>query len=228
MKRIFPLISFILTLVLSASCARLPPIVPDRGSRPDGTIASRTDIFPSGRWQLTHAIDAAVMGEKKSGLLGVSVLSSSNRTLQCALMTVEGFVLFAGRFDGLLTVERALSPFDRPGFAKGLMDDLILLFFMPDGLMLQTGVLPDGASVSRFGSDSSGGETIDVLIRDDHAWAVHKYDSRHRLERSIEASGMTGIGSGEEVPFARRLTLKRHGLMGYQLDLRLVEAVALP
>lgn len=94
--------------------------------------------------------------------------------------------------------------------------------------MQQTGVLPDGASVSRFGSGSSGGETIDVIIRDDHSWAVHKYASRHRLERSIEASGMTGVGSEAELPIARRLTLKRHGLVGYQLDLRLIEAVALP
>lgn len=95
------------------------PILPDRGSGPGGLIASRSDIFPSGRWQLTHAIDATVMGEKKSGLLGVSVLSSADRTLRCALMTIEGFVLFSGRFDGQLTVERALSPLIGPDSPRG-------------------------------------------------------------------------------------------------------------
>ena len=35
-----------------------------------------------------------------------------------ALMTVEGFVLFSGRYDGKLTVDRAIEPFDRPGFER--------------------------------------------------------------------------------------------------------------
>jgi hypothetical protein len=223
MKRILPLL-FI--LALSASCARLPKIVPDTCSAPGASMAPYTAVFPSGRWQLTHTIDAIVMGKKRSGLVGVSVLSSSDRTLQCALMTVEGFVLFAGRYNGRLTVERALPPFDRPGFAKGLIDDLIFLFFKPDGPIQKTGVLPDGASVSRFGS--SDGEAIDVILRDDHAWAVQKYSLRHKLERSIEATDVASVGSGDGIAFARHLTLQRHGFMGYQLDLRLVEAVPLP
>ncbi|MFH0727451.1 MAG: hypothetical protein V2B19_14070 [Pseudomonadota bacterium] len=230
MKRIFPFILLTLISSLSSSCARLPQIVSESGSNSVVPIVPLGGIFPSGRWQLTHAIDAIVMGGEKSGLLGVSVLSSSDRTLRCALMTLEGFVLFAGRFDGRLTVERALPPFDRPGFAKGLIDDLILLFFPPEGAIQQTGKLPDGARVSRFGSSWDG--TIDVIIRDDHTWSVHKYASRHRIERSIEASDIGGIGSGSGSGkgscFAGRLTLKRHGLSGYQLNLRLVDAVALP
>jgi hypothetical protein len=225
MKPFSPLILFILIAALSASCARLPRIVPDSRSVSDASSAPCT-VFPSGRWQLTHVIDAIVMGEKKSGLLGVSVLSSSDRSLRCALMTVEGFVLFAGRYDGRLIVERALSPFDRPGFAKGLIDDLILLFFKPDGPLQETGVLPDGVSVCRFGAPAGG--TIDVSHRDGHAWAVHKYASRHQLERSVEAWDAADTGSGERIPFPGHLRLKRHGLMGYQLDLRLFEALALP
>lgn len=222
MKRFLPLL---LVLALSASCARLPRIMPDTRSVPEASIAPFT-VFPSGRWQLTHAIEAIVPGGKKSGLIGVSVLSSSERRLECALMTLEGLVLFAGRYDGRLIIERALSPFDRPGFAKGLIDDLLLLFFKPDGAMLKTGVSPDGARVSRFGS-SSGGAT-DVVLRGDHAWAVHKYSSGHKLERSIEARDRVPVGAAEEIVFAGHLTLKRHGLMGYQLDLRLVDATPLP
>lgn len=221
MKRIFPLF---FVVALSASCASLPQIIPDTRSGPD--VAALSALFPAGRWQLTHAIDAFVPGGKKSGLVGVSVLSSADRTIECALMTLEGFVIFSGRYDGRLTVGRALPPFNRPGFAKGLIDDLMMLFFQPDGPMQQVGVLPDGAGVYRFGV--FGGGTTDVILRDDHAWSIQKYSSRHKLERSIEASGGEGAGAADGMIPAQHLTLKRHGFMGYQLDLRLVDAIRLP
>jgi hypothetical protein len=222
MKRLFPLL-FI--LALSASCANLPQIMPDTRCAPDAAMALST-VFPSGRWQLTHAMDAIVPGGKKSGLIGVSVLSSADRSIACALMSLEGFVIFSGRYDGRLTVDRALPPFNRPGFAKGLIDDLMMLFFKPDGPMQKTGMLPDGAGVYRFGA--SGGGTTDIILRDDHAWSVQKYSSRHQLERSVEARDRGVTGAGDGIALTQHLTLKRHGFMGYQLDLRLVDAIRLP
>jgi hypothetical protein len=222
MKRFFPLL-FI--LVLNAACASLPQIKPDTRSATDAATTLHT-VFPVGRWQLTHTIDAMVPGGKRSGLVGVSVLSSADRTIECALMTLEGFVIFTGRYDGRLTVERALPPFNRPGFAKGLMDDLMMLFFKPDGPLLQAGVLPDGAGVYRF--KASGGGTTDVILRDDYCWSVQKYSSRHKLERSIEADDGGRMGAADGLALAKHLTLKRHGFMGYQLDLRLVDASHVP
>lgn len=223
MRRLLPLI---LVSALIASCSQLPKIVLDTPSALDSSISPARDIYPSGRWQLTHSIEATVPGGKKSGLIGVSVLSSADRTIECALMTVEGFVLFSGRYDGMLTVERVLPPFDRPGFAKGLMDDLMLLFFKPDVPLPTSGVLPDGSRVSRFSSPE--GETTDVIIRDDHHYAICKYSPKDRLERSIEAYHTGIISPAGTISFAKSMMLKRHGLIGYQLDLRLVEAVPLP
>jgi hypothetical protein len=222
MKRFFPLL-FI--LALSAACARLPQIMPATRSATDAATALHT-VFPEGRWQLTHTIDAMVPGGKKSGLVGVSVLSSADRTIACALMTLEGFVIFSGRYDGRMTVDRALQPFNRPGFAKGLMDDLMMLFFKPDAPLREAGVLPDGAGVYRF--EASDGGTTDVILRNDHCWSVQKYSSRHKLERSIEASDRGSMGVADGITLAKHLTLKRHGFMGYQLDLQLVEAIGLP
>jgi hypothetical protein len=221
-------ISFLITLsVLIVSCARLPDIMPDTDGMRDGTILSCNNLFPQGRWQLTHTIEAIVPGGKKSGLVGASVISSHDRSVQCALMTIEGFVLFSGRYDGKLIVERAVTPFDRPGFAEGLMNDLILLFLKPAAPLKKTGFV-DGIRVCRFISPTDG--AIDVLIGKGQAWQVHKYSPRHKLERTIEARGR-GWGLVDKTEggfFAKNMTLRRHGILGYQLDLQLVEAIPLP
>ena len=215
-----------LLLILTAfivSCARLPVIVPDKEGIGEGANSSCQLLFPQGRWQVTHAIDAIVLGEEKKGLLGASVISSKDRTIQCALMTVEGFVLFSGRYDRELTVERAIPPFDRPGFAEGLIKDLMLLFFIPEAPMTQSG-LTDGAQVCRFMSEKDG--TIDVFIDKDQAGWIHKYSPQHKLERTVNAWGRRDIS--DSISFAEHMTLKRHGWVGYQLYLRLIEAVPLP
>jgi hypothetical protein len=222
MKRILFLI---IVLALFASCARLPNIVPDTDRVRDRSILSCNNLFPQGRWQLTHTIEATVPGGKKSGLVGASVISSHDRTVQCALMTVEGFVLFSGRYDGKLVVERAVAPFDRPGFAEGLMSDLMLLFLKPEAPVIKTGLI-DGMHGCRYISLKDG--AIDVFVRNDQAWQAHKYSSQHKLERTIEARSRVPMASASGGFFAKNITLKRHGILGYQLDLQLVEAIPLP
>ncbi len=222
MKRILFLI---IVLALFVSCARLPNIVPDTDRVRDRSILSCNNLFPQGRWQLTHTIEATVPGGKKSGLVGASVISSHDRTVQCALMTVEGLVLFSGRYDGKLVVERAVAPFDRPGFAEGLMSDLMFLFLKPEAPVIKTGVI-DGMRGCRYISPKDG--AIDVFVRNDHAWQAHKYSSQHKLERTIEAHNRVPMASAGGGFFAKDITLKRHGILGYQLNLQLVEAIPLP
>ncbi len=222
MKRISLLM---VLLALLASCARLPKIEPYPNPLQNEFVFNCDSVFPSGRWQVHHAIEATVPGGKKSGLMGVSVFSSDDRSIRCALMTIEGFVLFAGAFDGQLTIERAVGPFERPGFAQGLMADLMLLYFRPQGLLYKTGRFSDGERVCRYLSQAK--EFTDVIVRDNQTWTVLKYSSRKRLERSIEARDVLKKGMDEDFPFANYITMKRHGLLGYQLDLRLMEAIAL-
>jgi hypothetical protein len=216
MKHLFLLITLVLSL---AACAQLPEIYPDTASLLSETASECGQVFPQGRWQLYHIIQATVPGGQKSALTGVSVISSQDRSIQWALMTVEGFVLFSGRYDGTLSIDRAISPFDRPGFAQGLMDDLKMLFFEPQGRRLMTGRLETGGHVCRFGLPEI---TTDVVIKNDGTWAINRYDSSRRLTRSIAADEITFIGSNQ---FAKHLILKNHSMIGYQLELRLVEAI---
>lgn len=226
MKR---LLFLIMALLLVAGCGQLPKIVPLSDPLSDNSDFLLTKVFPTGRWQLTHTIEATVPGGvKKSALIGVSVLSSADRSVSCALMTVEGFVLFAGRYAaGTLTVERAVSPFDRQGFAKGLLDDLILLFFKPDQPLLMSGIFTDGGRVTRFHSPE--GEVTDVVVSGGDRYEIHKYSSGQSLERSIEARGLVPLSeTSTSAAFAADLTLRRQGLLGYELHMRLVEALPLP
>ena len=222
MKKLALLISLTALIV---SCVRLPDIMPNANHVRNDAIQTCNHLFSKGRWQLTHTIEAIVPGGKKIGLVGASVVSPHERTIQCALMTVEGFVLFSGCYDEKLAIERAVSPFDRPGFAEGLINDLRLLFLKPKASRIKTGFV-DGMHVCRFMSSTEG--AIDILFGNDQTWKVHKYSLNHKLERTIEARGQMLTDETDGTFFAKKMTLKRHGILGYQLNLQLVEAIPLP
>ncbi len=214
---------FLFTALLASltACARLPGINPDGVSSSHEAASVCSRIFPKGRWQLYHTIEATAPGNHKNTLSGVAVISSEQRSIQWALMTVEGFVLFSGRFNGRLIIDRAIAPFDRPGFAQGLMADLMMLYFPPHEPLLATGCLETGDHVCRY---SETGGTTDFLIKDDDTWAIRRYDSGRKLSRSVAADRMTVIDGNQ---FPERMILQRPGLLGYRLELTLVEAVPL-
>lgn len=218
MKRI---LIFIAVLISLTACARLPEIqMPTASDSVPSHLACRA-LFPQGRWQMHHAIEATVPGGGKTLVTGVTVISSRDRTIDFALMSVEGFVILSGRFDGDLTVDRAISPFDRPGFAQGLIDDLMLLFFVPRGPLCMTGQVARQHRICRYCLPE---QTTDIIVTTDPMWQIRQYSARKRLSRSIDAGDPMNIANA---PFAQRITLKNHGLLGYRLVLNLLEAIPL-
>lgn len=203
------------------SCAQLPMI---HSNHPDGHLPHAEsescclNIFPQGRWQLYHTIEAIVPGNAHSRLTGVSVLDSRDRTLQWALMTLEGFVLFSGRFDGTLQIDRAVAPFDKKEFAQGVLEDLRLIFLKPLGIQ-DVGYSDEGELVCRH-SNNEG--TTDIVVKADHKWLVRHYSTGNRLSRTIQGDQMIHIGASV-IP--KHLILKNHALIGYQLDMQLVDAI---
>lgn len=213
--------TFSLVVALSAfiaACSQVPKVVFQ--SAFDGAPDYCEQPFSEGRWQLHHLIEAKVHGRSMGQLTGVSVISAADRTIECALMTIEGLVLFSARYDGKLTVMRAVAPFDRPGFARGLVDDLMLLFFKPTAPLQSRGLLPGGEAVCRYGAGD--GAVVDTVFKDRRHWAVYRYSTGGRLERTIE-------GESAAAAFfpAAHLTIKSHGRMEYVLKLKLLEALPL-
>lgn len=211
----------VIAVVLLAACARLPEIIIDPVSAAGGFEPACRMPFPRGTWQLQHAIDATVRGRAMGRLVGVMVLSEPERSIQCALMTIEGLVLFSARYDGRLTVERAVDPFDRPGFADGLIDDLKLIFLAPE-------------AAGRFGR-TAGGDVIcryphidhqltDIVVKDPDHWMINRYNDQGRLLRRVWAEGDAAARKAGRSGIARHITLESRSASDYRLELTLIEA----
>jgi hypothetical protein len=210
-----------LLLCLLASCAGLPPVTPGGDALragADEAFAPGT-VFPEGRWQLLHAIQAELPGGRTLVMLGLTVMSSTGRSCRSVLMTLEGFVVFDGEHDGRLTVHRALPPFDSPHFAEGLMEDIRLVFFAPEGPVVATGTLPDGGAVRRHRLPDGG--TVDVELLPGADWRIRRYDASEVLTRTVRARH----GLKDQHGFPEAVELTATGGQDYRLTLTLLEAV---
>ena len=112
-------------LVLSIGCVSLQE---NAGPKVTDHLPGFYAIFPVGRWESVHRIEATFRGNSSS-LLGVTKGEPSERRLQSLLLTPEGFILFDAELsEGGIAVRKAVAPFDSPAFARGLMEDVSLLF----------------------------------------------------------------------------------------------------
>ena len=205
---------WLLALLLAAGpygCAGPPVLVPA------GDASFCPAIFLQGRWQVVHAIEATYPDASRGLLVGVTQLSSSNRTLDCTLMTVEGFVLFQASDAGNLEIRRALPPFDRPGFAAGLLADVRLVLLAPAG-GATSGRTADGRAVCRYAC--AGDQTTDIAA-EPGGWRLERFDAAGRLRRTAILRTSTG-----NLP--QHISLQAHGAAGYRLNLKLISAACLP
>lgn len=121
-------VRFLLILsLLLASCSSLPEI------RPSADVTGKMSACPSPfvvqKTRFIHAIEAAMAGETRAVMIGVTVADPAARTLSCALLSPEGLVFFEASRTSIGTqISRALPPFDKVDVARGLMDDIELIF----------------------------------------------------------------------------------------------------
>ncbi|MFZ7126067.1 MAG: hypothetical protein ACOWWM_07945 [Desulfobacterales bacterium] len=212
---------------LAAACSHLPELHPEThedpaAHRPEPLSACRA-VFPPRPVQMVHSIDAKFPGGRQSGLVGVTVVFPAERRIHCVLMTVEGVVLFSARYDGTLSVEHAVSPFDRKGFGEGLMADLVLIFLAPGDPFELQGRYADGDWGCRYRART--GEVTDVRPGAGETWSIRRYTSTSRLSRSVDASGVPADASeGVSYAYPRQMMLTGSGPGGYVLSLTLIEA----
>jgi len=203
-----------------AACSRLPTLQPVPISSDDPLPAACRAVFPQGKWQFTHAIEAAYPGGGEKLLMGVTVVDPVQQTVDCALMTVEGFVLLQAHMGKTLRVERAVSPFDREGFAAGMLADIRLMFLEPAAEHIQTGwpggqAAPDDKPVCRY----TGKAGITTDVRPGSGWQIRRYAARGNLVRTVVAEP-----AGGQAGFPGRLRLRATGPAGYTLEMKLIGA----
>jgi len=181
-------------------------------------------VFPQGNLQLVHAIDFAL--QDGSGTAVVGVTSLNDKTIACALITVEGLTLFEAvfRHDTSFEVKRAVPPFDTPEFAAGLIGDIRAIFQPPPGRgsrgQLLLSVPAAGlTAVCRY-KDPDGG-VVDVLPDVDGCWQIRSYTPDGAMDRTIV--GRSCREQGESL-IPDYIELKTYGRRGYTLKMTLIRA----
>ena len=202
----------LLGFVLLMSCAGLPQLKPADSATISKTISACENAFPQGKWQFAHVIAATLPGGREAQLVGVTELSSNSQKIHAVMMTIEGLVLFDGLFDGRLTINRGIAPFDSKQFAGGLMEDIRLIFFKPTGEPIDGGLTEDGFQVCRYRVSEDA--VVDVMIRSEGKLEIRKYRNG-RLTRKVV--------SGAD-PVSEKIAFTAYEPASYRLNLRLISA----
>ena len=210
---------------LFVSCAGLPQL--HRGPEPESAEMRRACLgfYPAGRWQLLHTIQAELPGGQKGFLMGVTRLSSRERSARAVMMTPEGFVVFDAHDDGTVRVGRAVAPFDNEAFAKGVMTDIRLIFFKPLADEITAGASAAGAAVCRY--LRADGHVIDVVQLEKNHWETRLYHTNHRMKRLVKSMLSENPTDGNPWGLADKIELTALGTPAYKLILNLVEAIPL-
>lgn len=211
-------------LLMAASCSQLPKVQPAVGTALLKNSSDCRRLFPQGRWQFQHAITAVFPGERKSLLMGVSIVSAESGSIRSILMTVEGLVVFDAEYDREIRVLRALPPFDSEPFSLEMIHDLRLIFFMPEGDPDETGTLQSGSILCRYRPPDR--PVVDIIRLSDDHWQLQRYNRLFRKERTVDIFFTDNFRyNGHHIP--GRMKLTAWGYAGYTLDLDLIEAVLL-
>ena len=198
------------TLFLTA-CAALPRIKAADNAQVLAAVSACNDAFPQGKWQFTHVIRATLSDGGEAQLMGVTEISSNPEQIHAVMMTIEGLVLFDAQEDGELTIKRGVAPFDSKAFARGLMEDIQLIFFKPAGNPI-VGLTEDGLPVCRY--RVSDKIVVDVIAGSDGNLEILKCENE-RLTRRV---------THESNPLPEKITLTAYGPARYGLDLKLIDA----
>lgn len=174
-------------------------------------------VYPEGRWQFVHSVEFTMANGAGSTVVGVTVLDGNE--VRCALMTIEGFTLFAARYTGRLKVIRAVPPFNKPAFAAGLMNDVRAIFVRPSGKEILYGRLRQEPDCCRI--ITADGRVTDIMPSANDCWRINTYSSRRIKTRTIVARSCRTVDA-TRIPGELELTVP--GPTGYTLKMTLLSA----
>ncbi len=194
------------------SCKSLPDIEPINSA--ETKLGSNS--FLDKKYQLTHSIKAELPNGDKALFIGLTLIDPAQKSINAIIMTVEGIILFDVTYiNNTALINRSMPDFNSSGFAEGLTDDLKLIFFAPDCAELVSGRLKD-KNITRY--KCKEGTVIDVLTKKNIITEVRKYNSFNSLIRTVNFLSINQQGLPEKIE------LIAHGLFGYSLYMKLINA----
>lgn len=215
-----PFVPVLLIALAAGGCAApraLSPLDPALASR---VSADCRRPFLKETRRLVHALEAELPDGARGAGIGVLLADPVKGTFRTMLMTVEGWVLFDIEKDRTLNLRRAVPPFDAPGFARRMEEDIGLAFFPPGAAPPDVGLDGDGNPVCRFARQD--GREVHVLNRAGGGAEVRLYGQGHELQKSVVIPSFNRDGLAERIEIRSRLW------PSYTLRLRLIEGEAGP
>ena len=218
-------IGWILLLCLALTACGLPhlqPVAPERQS----AISSRCQrVFLQSPWQMVHSIRTVLPNGEQQTAMAVIQVCPDTPLIRCVMMSIEGIVLFEGRYDGDITVNRAIPPFDEEKFAETLFSDIRLAFCPPEAHAEKIGLLESRTPGCRYQIKDGG--FVEVALKAESSWTLRRYSSRGRRQQTIEASlprseNNAAAGAAHAIP--ESIKIVHHGLFSYTLTLDLIRA----
>ncbi len=172
-------------------------------------------VFPAGPWESVHRIEATIRGGSSS-LLGVTKGEPSEHRLQTVLLTPEGFVLFDAELqEGRIAVRKAVAPFDSPAFARGLMEDVSLLFLPPQVKPTTWRKETDGTMICNW--EERDEPHMEIRGSTDGGWRILRRDKKGKVLKKVVLNGPFVNG------LASRVDLRAFKPASYRLRLTLVQ-----
>ena len=207
-------IFLLLGMLFLTACSGIPHIIAVDTALMPKTLKTCGTVFPEGKWQFAHVIEATLPGGGNSQLMGVTEVSSNPERIHAVMMTIEGLVLFDGLEDGKLTIRRGVAPFDSRGFAKGLMDDIRLMFLKPGGEPMGAGITDNGFEVCRY--RVSDHVVVDVMVRPDRMFEIREYGNEQLTRKVVIELNARSI--------PEKIAFTAYEPADYRLNLRLISA----
>jgi hypothetical protein len=201
------------SLILSIGCVSLPEktMTPSSSADLRGCYA----IFPTEPWESIHRIETTIRGGSSS-LLGVTKGEPSERRFQSVLLSPEGFVLFdAERRENGIAVRKAVAPFDSPAFARGVMEDVTLLFLPPVGKPPIWRKESDGTMICKW--EGLNDSRTEIKGSMDNGWQILSRDKYGEVIKEVVLNGPFVNG------LASRMELRASKPASYRLKITLVQ-----
>jgi len=199
--------------ILSSGCASLPKRTVEPGSPND--LPGCYAFSPTGPWESVHRIEATIRGGSSS-LLGVTKGEPSEHRLRSVLLTPEGFILFDAEVrESEIAVQKAVAPFDSPAFARGLMEDVSLLFLSPQAKPIAWEKEADGTMVCKW--EDPGDSRTEVTGSMTSGWRILRRDKKGRLIKEVVLTGPFVNG------LASRVELRAFKPASYRLRMTLIQ-----
>jgi len=197
-------------LILSIGC--VPKSKTTLSPGPPEDLTGCHAIFPAEPWESVHKIEAT-FGGGSSSLIGITKGEPSERRFQSVLLTPDGFVLFdAERRVKGISVRKAVAPFDSPAFARGLIEDVSLLFLPPAAKPTTWKKETNGTMICKWENPENSTEITGSM---DKSWRILRRDKYGEVTKEVVLNGpfLNGLASRIEyrafkpAPYLLRMTL---------------------